>query len=74
LIWSAHPPPVTSPAWPCSPTGSQLGSPAGITIRPATDPAGLGLNIAFAGIPDTYDGTSISIQEINSTFDSLRFP
>ena len=33
---------------------SQLGSPGEIAVRPATDPAGFGLNISFANIPDTY--------------------
>jgi len=52
----------------------QLGSAAAITLRPATDPAGVGLDIVFTNIPNTFDGLSISLNEINSTFDSLRFP
>jgi hypothetical protein len=52
----------------------QLGSPAAITLRPVTAPAGVGLNIVFTNIPNTFDGLSISLDEINSTFDSLRFP
>ena len=58
--------------------GSQLGSAAEITVRPSTDPAGVGLDISFAGIPDTYPVAGIpvpiSVDEINSTFESLRLP
>jgi hypothetical protein len=53
---------------------TQLGPPAGVTIRPATDPAGVGLNIAFTNIPDTFDGLPLQLHEINGTFDGLRFP
>jgi hypothetical protein len=53
---------------------TQLGTPAAITIRPATDPLGVGLNIAFTKIPNTFDGFAISLNEINSTFAGLRFP
>jgi hypothetical protein len=53
---------------------TQLGAPAGVTIRPATDPAGVGLNIAFTNIPDTFDGLPLQLHEINGTFDGLRFP
>lgn len=51
-----------------------LGTPAAVTLRPASDPAGIGLNIAFTNVPDTFDGIQISLQEINSTFAGLRFP
>jgi hypothetical protein len=56
-----------------------LGTPADVTVRPAD----AGLNIAFAGLPNTYplnlDGLGlgtvpISVSEINSTFNSLLFP
>lgn len=60
-----------------TPPGSgptQLGGPAGVTIRPATDPAGVGLNIAFTNIPDTFDGFPLQLHEINGAFDGLRFP
>jgi hypothetical protein len=53
---------------------TQLGPPAAVTIRPATDPAGVGLNIAFTDIPDTFDGLPLQLHEINGTFDGLRFP
>jgi hypothetical protein len=53
---------------------TQLGGPAAITLRPAGDPTGVGLDIEFTAIPNTFDGLSISLDEINSTFDSLRFP
>lgn len=59
------------------PPGSQptpLGAPADVTIRPPSDPAGVGLNIAFAGIPDTFQGLPLAVHEINSTFNGLRFP
>lgn len=53
---------------------TQLGAPAAVTIRPPTDPAGVGLNIAFTNIPDTFDGLPLQLHEINSTFNGLRFP
>jgi hypothetical protein len=53
---------------------TQLGPPAAVTIRPATNPAGVGLNIAFTDIPDTFDGLPLQLHEINGTFDGLRFP
>jgi hypothetical protein len=53
---------------------TQLGTPAAVTIRPASDPAGVGLNIAFTNIPNTFDGLALELHEINSTFDGLRFP
>jgi hypothetical protein len=63
---------------PTSGTYQQLGSPADVVIRPASDPAGFGLDILFSNIPDTYTvlgaATSISVTEINGTFDGLRFP
>jgi hypothetical protein len=55
-----------------------LGAPADVVVRPASDPAGFGLDILFTNIPDTYPvlgiSTSISVTEINGTFDGLRFP
>ena len=53
---------------------TQLGAPAAVTIRPPTDPAGVGLNIAFTSIPDTFDGLPLQLHEINGTFNGLRFP
>ena len=57
---------------------SQLGSPGEITVRPATDPAGFGLNISFTNIPDTYtDGgvsVSIQVQRMSSTLSGVRMP
>ena len=56
-----------------------LGTPAAITVRPSD----AGLDIAFAALPNTYPlnvlgiglGTvSISVSDINSTFDKLLFP
>ena len=56
-----------------------LGTPAAVVTRPVSDPAGFGLDVLFTNIPDTYTvpvvgSTSISVTEINSTFDGLRFP
>jgi hypothetical protein len=60
-----------------------LGTPAAVSFRSPSDPAGYGLNIAFSNIPDTYPlsvlglpvtTTSISVAAIDSTFDGLRFP
>jgi hypothetical protein len=56
-----------------------LGTPADVSVRSAD----AGLNIAFAGLPNTYPlnlyglglGTvPISVSQINSTFNSLLFP
>jgi hypothetical protein len=60
-----------------------LGTPAAVSFRSPSDPAGYGLNIAFSNIPDTYPlsvlglpvtTTSISVTAIDSTFNGLRFP
>jgi hypothetical protein len=59
---------------PGSGTPTPLGTPAAVSLRSASDPAGEGLTIAFANIPDSFDGLPISLDEINSTFDGLRFP
>ena len=53
---------------------TQLGTPAAVTIRPASDPNGVGLNIAFANIPNTFDGQTIALHEIDGTFNGMRFP
>jgi hypothetical protein len=53
---------------------TQLGTPAAVTIRPPTDPDGVGLNIAFTNMPNTFDSQPIGLDEINSTFNGLRFP
>jgi hypothetical protein len=57
----------------------QLGSPADIVVRPASDPGGVGVNIAFTNIPNTFPllgpvAIPISVDELNSTFDGLRLP
>ena len=58
--------------------GQPLGSPAAITLRPTTDPDGVGLNIAFTDLPDTYTllgvTAKIAVHALTSTFDGLRFP
>ena len=57
---------------------SQLGSPGEIAVRPATDPAGFGLNISFANIPDTYaEGpltVPIQVQSMSTTLSGVRMP
>jgi hypothetical protein len=53
---------------------TQLGAPAAVTIRPASDPDGVGLNIVFTNIPNSFDNLSIQLNEIDSTFNGLRFP
>jgi hypothetical protein len=57
---------------------TQLGSPGEIAVRPVTDPAGFGLNIAFANLPDTYTelGVTVPIQvtQINTTLTGVRMP
>jgi len=53
---------------------SQLGSPGEIAVRPATDPAGFGLNISFANIPNTYDSLPIQVHSMSTTLSGLRMP
>ena len=53
--------------------GTQLGSTGDIRIRPSGDPAGVGVTISLV-LPNSLSGVPISITEINSTFDALRYP
>jgi hypothetical protein len=53
---------------------SQLGSPGEIAVRPVTDPAGFGLNIAFANIPNTYESMPIQVQSMTSMLSGVRVP
>ena len=53
---------------------SQLGSPGEIAVRSVTDPAGFGLNIAFANIPNTYQSMPIQVQSMSSTLSGVRMP
>jgi hypothetical protein len=57
---------------------SQLGAPGEIAVRPATDPAGFGLNIRFANIPNTFtEGpltVSIQVQSMSTTLSGVRMP
>ncbi len=53
---------------------SELGSPADVTLRPSGSAAGVGLDMAFTNIPDTYMGLPISVDELNTTFSGLRLP
>ncbi|HEY1566701.1 MAG TPA: hypothetical protein VGF68_06765 [Solirubrobacteraceae bacterium] len=56
----------------------QLGSTGDIRVRPTGDPQGVGVTIGLV-LPNTLPGLSlpgvtISVTEINSTFDKLRYP
>jgi hypothetical protein len=53
--------------------GTQIGTTGDIKVRPSGDPNGVGLTIALT-LPNSLDGASIQIEEIKSTFDSLRYP
>jgi hypothetical protein len=53
---------------------SALGAPADVTVRPSSDPAGVGLNESFSNLPDTFNGLPIAVDELNSTFTGLRLP
>jgi hypothetical protein len=58
--------------------GMQIGATADVRIRPSGDPAGVGVTLglvlpdklALPGLPPVQ----ISLQQINSTFDALRYP
>ena len=54
-------------------SGTQVGSTADIKVRPSGDPAGVGVTITFV-LPNNLYGVPISIAEIKSTFDGLRYP
>jgi hypothetical protein len=54
-------------------SGTQIGATADIKVRPSGDPAGVGITITFV-LPNTLDGVPISLTEISSTFDGLRYP
>ncbi len=63
--------------------GEQIGSTGAIRIRPTGDPDGVGVTLALL-LPDhlpvtvpllgTINAAQISLTEINSTFDALRYP
>jgi hypothetical protein len=59
--------------------GGEIGTPGDVTVRPGSDPAGVGLNIAFTNLPESASlpvlgPTNIAVDEIQSTFDGLRLP
>jgi hypothetical protein len=58
-------------------SGAQLGATGDIRVRPSGDPDGVGITISLT-LPDTVVEAGltvpISIVEINSTFDGLRYP
>ena len=63
--------------------GEQIGSTGGIRVRPSGDPDGVGVTLALV-LPDQLpltlplvgkvNAAQISLTEINSTFDALRYP
>ncbi|MGH2888025.1 MAG: hypothetical protein ACRDNJ_00200, partial [Solirubrobacteraceae bacterium] len=59
--------------------GIQLGSPGAITIRPTGSADGVGVTLTL-GVPNTLPAPvlgqvlTLSVSEIKSTFDSLRYP
>jgi hypothetical protein len=53
--------------------GEQIGTTAPIVIRPSGDPNGVGVSIDLV-LPNTLEGQQLSITEIDSTFNGLRFP
>jgi hypothetical protein len=53
--------------------GTQIGDTADVRIRPSGDPQGVGVAIDFV-LPNSLYGVPISIAEIDSTFDGLRYP
>jgi len=54
-------------------SGTQIGSTADVKVRPSGDPNGVGITINFV-LPNSLYGTPISIAQISSTFDGLRYP
>ena len=53
--------------------GTQIGNTADVRIRPSGDPQGVGVAIDFV-LPNSLYGVPISIAEIDSAFDGLRYP
>lgn len=53
--------------------GTQIGQTAAIRVRPSGDPDGVGVTLQFV-LPNSLYGAPISIAEIDSTFDGLRYP
>ena len=53
---------------------SELGSPADVTVRPSGNADGVGLNMAFTNMPDTYDGLPISVDQLDTSFGAMRLP
>ncbi len=54
-------------------SGTQIGSTADVKVRPSGDPNGVGVTINFV-LPNSLYGVPISIAQISSTFDGLRYP
>jgi hypothetical protein len=51
--------------------GTQIGATADVRIRPSGDPDGVAIDFV---LPNSLYGVPISIAEISSTFDGLRYP
>ena len=64
---------MTLRAWRSTAAARQIGATADIKVRPSGDPDGVGITISFV-LPNSLDGAPISLTEINSTFDGLRYP
>ena len=54
-------------------SGTQIGDTADIKVRPSGDPNGVGVTINFV-LPNSLFSVPIVIEQINSTFDGLRYP
>lgn len=55
-------------------SSSQLGAPGEISVRTSSSPAGVGLNIIFTNLPNSYLGVPISVDELQTSFSALRLP
>jgi hypothetical protein len=53
---------------------SELGSPADVTVRPPGSADGVGLDMAFTDVPNTYDGLPISVDQLDTSFNGMRMP
>lgn len=53
---------------------SELGSPADVTVRAPGSTGGVGLDMAFTNMPDTYDGLPITVDQLDTSFSGMRLP
>jgi hypothetical protein len=54
-------------------SGTQIGTTADVLVRSSGDPQGVGVTIGFV-LPNSLYGVPISIAEISSIFEALRYP